>query len=691
MDKIEISKKDDTSFEVLMGSKFVGLLKAYVTRPGNNQFFCPSQCEVVSIVNNDRNWKLEFGCHEEGVTAMLELDEMSAGFSGKFEVSGKGHAVVRLVYRLPEGEKGFPFIPAFMYGFNEGGKSPDAIYPQLDNGTNNPGFSKPWVDKEWLVRADRSSHCLSSIIADKYTYAAGGRDVCRYANGTVAQKNGLGISSTDPHRISFSLGYINVPYTYSTVAGRNYYSKPEGYINLDKGKVESPFFLFLFKGQSRQESAAKILRKSYKLLRDDINDAGNVEEAVIAISDALISRAYNKKAKNFNTTIYDDTSNGNVDLNDGYFNSGWTGGAMVAYPLLVAGHQLKNQKWIDCARAALSNLAENAISKKSGLFYENYSLYENQWDTKGWWYSLLENPGHSSYVNGQVCHYLLKGYLLEKQAGTQQQNWLDAAKQVLDKIAQTQPDDGRFGYTYSEEDGTILDDIGFAGFWFVPAFANLYIITGDGKYLNVAKRAMELYRNDVQDFHVYGTPHDIWKSPDEEGILAWINAAKILHEVTGSEQFLKDLLMGLEYEFSWKFAYNVVNEVEPLKSLNWCSTGGSVTSVNNSHIHPMGSAIASSILYAYQQTKDHYFKSRLIDTVRWTLTVYLHRDGHYGWGQKGLINERFCYTDSLLNERFPDGSPASTWFCGHSWASGSVLESLAGEILDMESSDRKFL
>ena len=59
------------------------------------------------------------------------------------------------------------------------------------------------------------------------------------------------------------------------------------------------------------------------------------------------------------------------------------------------------------------------------------------------------------------------------------------------------------------------------------------------------------------------------------------------------------------------------------------------------------------------------------------LAAYLHEDGEYDWGKKGLINERFCYSDSLLAERYPDGSPSSTWFCAHSWASGAVLEGVA--------------
>lgn len=53
------------------------------------------------------------------------------------------------------------------------------------------------------------------------------------------------------------------------------------------------------------------------------------------------------------------------------------------------------------------------------------------------------------------------------------------------------------------------------------------------------------------------------------------------------------------------------------------------------YIRLMGSTVATSILYV-EKTNDQYLKSRLIDTVRWTLTVYLHHNGEYGWGQKRL-------------------------------------------------------
>lgn len=677
--KMIFRKTDKSALSVIYNGARVGLIKIYMIRPGNDSFFYPWHFRIISLYDGGEVFKIEWQREDEEISAFLELKPCPAGYVGIFRGWGKGHVIIRLVFEVPSEERCWPFMPAFMYGHNEGGRSPQAMYPQLDDGTNS-GPAKPWVAKEWLVRTDRSSHGLTSVITDRLVYAIGGRDVCRYEDGTVAEKTGLGISVTEPQRLSFSLGFSNVPYTYSDVPGRNYLSRPEGFVNLDKGKVSSEFFLFVFSHEGRQTAVSMLLRESYALFQDRVDSAGGIEDGIRTVADALVDYGYCSEANNFYLSLPADERIFRAQLDN--FNSAWTGGMRTAYPLLMAGYQLGNERWLNCARSVIANIAKNSLSKKGGLFYENYDLRKKEWNTRGWWYDLLEKPGHSGYVNGQVCHYMLLAYLAEKESGTEHENWLASARRVLEHVADVQGKDGSFGYTYDEENGRILDEDGFSGCWFTPAFATLFRITGERRFLDVAKKAMDFYRRDVADFHVYGGPHDIHKSPDEEGILAWIEAARILHEITKDDDFLKGLLIGLDYEFSWKFAYNVVNEVEPLKSMNWCSRGGSVTSVNNSHIHPMGSAIAASILYATEITDDSYLRARLVDTVRWTLNAYLHYDGHYGWGKKGMINERFCYTDSLLTERFSDGKPAGTWFCAHPWASGAVLEGLTGRILE---------
>ena len=672
--KVGFENRDSVAVDVSVGSKIAGSLGMYVWRPGNINAHLPRDCRVSSVGKSENGVRCEFSCDQEGVQAVLEVSPRSIGYVGTLTASGGGHARLALVWELPKDEVGFPFMPGFMYGDNQGGKHPAATYPQLSCGESDEG-TKPWVAKRWCVRADRSSHGCSAVIGSENTYAIGGRDVCRYGDGVIAEKNGLWTSSCDPRELSFSLGFSNIPFTYSCMSGQNYIDRPEGFVNLDKGRVSSEFFLFLFETKCRHEAAGKLLRESYAILHDEIECDPDVREAVFNIADALVKWGYCEAAKNFHTTISDDNYD---DGTNRFFSSGWAGGVQVAFPLLRAAHQLGKVEWVECARSVISNLAENAVSEGTGLFYDNYDLLSDKWSVYGWWHAAMEDVGHSGYVNGHVCHYMLKAYLLERENGNEQKLWYESAKNVLDHVADEQGDDGRFGNTYSKEDGRIIDDSGFCGCWFVPAFAQLYQITQEKSYLDIAGRAMDYYRQFVESFHVYGCPHDAYKSPDEEGILAWINAATVLHSITGDKAYLDDLRMGLDYEFSWKFAYNVQSEVEPLKSMKWASTGGSVTSVNNSHIHPMGSAIAECILYAARQTGDSYYWSRLSDTLRWTLNAYLHYDGEYGWGKKGLINERFCYTDSLLTERFPDGSPASTWFCGHSWASGSVLEGISG-------------
>lgn len=631
---------------------------------------------------DDSDIDLRFRHPDQDLTAAIRLSRQGGALLvGELSAAGKGHGIIRLIWELPRSAQGFAFIPAFMYGRNTGGKSPHATYPQLGQG----GRHQPWISPEWFMRTDRSSHGSTSVIANNMHFALGGRDVCRYPDSTVAEKTGLGISDADPHhRLTFSLGFCNRPITYSPMAGTNFVTRPEGHVNFDHGDVVSPFFLFAGTHQHRLEGADKITRTAYSIMRDQVNDFGTFDDAIISICDTLVDDCYCEKAKNFHTSISSSPSQPrNTD-----FCVGWCSGLEVAYPLLRAGHRYKNERWLNCARTVTSNIAENALNKQSRMFFDNYDITKDEWNCKGWWWPLLEKVGHGGYTNGHVCHYLLLAYILEKEASIERTEWLKAATDVLEHVASEQTSEGGFAYLYRQEDGKVLDPDGFAACWFTPAFISLFHITGEEKYLDIARRAMDFYQQYIERFDVYGCPMDTFKSPDSEATLAWIVAARQLHEITGEQKYLHDLLNGLTYEFSWKFSYNVVNELEPLKSLNWGSTGGTVTSINNAHIHPMSCAITDSMLYAVEQTGDSYIRSRLIDTVRWALTCYARIDRQYGWAKKGMVSERFCYTDSLQTERFADGSPASTWFACHAWAAGSVLEGLAGNVFDAVSKNK---
>ena len=134
----------------------------------------------------------------------------------------------------------------------------------------------------------------------------------------------------------------------------------------------------------------------------------------------------------------------------------------------------------------------------------------------------------------------------------------------------------------------------------------------------------------------------------------------------------------LYYEYTFKFCYNSPIKVPPLSTMGWSSSGGSITSVTNPHIHPMSSSIIDEMFYYLSCREDDYIRQRMEDTILWSCQCHNTFDGEFGYGKKGWMSERFCHSEGLLKETYPDGTPASTWFALMPWACGSILEGLTG-------------
>ena len=66
----------------------------------------------------------------------------------------------------------------------------------------------------------------------------------------------------------------------------------------------------------------------------------------------------------------------------------------------------------------------------------------------------------------------------------------------------------------------------------------------------------------------------------------------------------------------------------------------------------------------------------------WGCQTYNHYDKEYDYGKRGWMSERYCYCEGLLTEKYPDGSPASTWFALMPWAGASIIEGMTGDIWD---------
>ncbi|MBN1623144.1 MAG: hypothetical protein JW903_02140, partial [Clostridia bacterium] len=361
--------------------------------------------------------------------------------------------------------------------------------------------------------------------------------------------------------------------------------------------------------------------------------------------------------------------------------TGWTGTCILAYPLLSAQKLLNlNDSFTEKLVEQLDSAAAS-INPATGMLYD-LTRELNGSRFNGWWAGYMVRDCHCAYTNGNGVYYLLKSYLLMKENGIDKPLWLSAACSTINTIIKLQLPDGNYGYTYSIDKQEIIDADGFAGCWFAAASALLYSITNENKYLDSAEKAMPFYHSHVTNLDCWGTPMDTWKSIDQEGNLAFIKAAAALHRITGNEKYVKMLSDGADYEYLWRYAYEAKPEYAPLKDSAWNSCGGSVTSVSNPHIHPMGVNITAELIYLYQLTGDNYHQKRAEDGLCWGLATADLYPSVTGYGKLGVISERWCPSDGLVIERFSDTcEPSSIWFTFNGWAGVSIIEGLTEPFL----------
>ena len=275
----------------------------------------------------------------------------------------------------------------------------------------------------------------------------------------------------------------------------------------------------------------------------------------------------------------------------------------------------------------------------------------------------------------------MQAYCDEKEnQGVIHEDWLHLAGTVIERINREMNTDYEYPFSMSEKTGAGIEYDSMGSAWCLAATAKYEQVTDDRGYMDLLRRSEAHYFNAfIKKVECYGGPLDTDKAVDSEGVLSYIRAVRIMHELTGENILLDHLRDALYYEFTFKLGYNTHVLVRPLSEINWSSCGGSITSVANPHIHPMSSTVISEMRYYLRFRDDQYVKSRMEDTIGWSLQTFNTKDGEYGYGRVGWMSERFCFCEGLLTETYPDGEPASTWFALMPWASGSIIEGLLSQ------------
>ena len=567
------------------------------------------------------------------------------------------------------------FMPGYMYNRNTGdmpssGRKP---FPRIRRGGGDPAASD-----FWMTRSDRLAEPLSVVYDGGRVFGVSAEPYVKGPDGGPRFRGfTCGMEDSGRAYAGYTLGYENAPKLFVTTAEVHERAPltEENTFTLRPGE-EYAFELAVYDYAGKDGRAVySAVMHAYRRFHEPPRSIPGMDarRAVELLSAAVRDYAGLEEEKCYTGFVYDGPDGATRNRIPSV---SWTNGLAVAAPMLMAADLLEDEK----ARAqSLTYIEENvlhALNPESGFLYE--STVNGKPSVRGWWYDGMHSGGHSGYINGQAVYYLLKAYRTEKEKrGVSHENWLALAGRVVTRINETLNGDGEYPFAMSETTGAGIEYGSMGSSWCLAASAMYELVTGDRELLPVLKRSEEHYFEAyVRRAECSGGPLDTDKAVDDEGILAYIRAVRLLHEITGEAYLLARLRDALYYEFTFKLGYNTPVTVRPLSGIGWSSCGGSITSVANPHIHPMSSSVIGEMRYYLTRCMDPYAQSRLDDTVGWSLQTFNTRDGEYGYGKTGWMSERFCFCQGLLTERYPDGEPASTWFALMPWASASIIEGL---------------
>jgi len=536
-----------------------------------------------------------------------------------------------------------------------------------------------------MVRSDQLSHPAVFAISDGWLWGLSASPFYireraevlpwRHGMAKVLEQYAGFTCSLERGSIGYTLGYEYAPWHF--IQSHNVVKRQPLVNNCisvpSHGQLYADLLVYRFPAQS-ERSIYDVMERVYRIWHEPPRRTGTPEQAVEDIARAVSRDAWIPERQCYAGFVFE-RPDGSTYCRE-LPSQTWTNGLSVAVPMLSAAYRLGDEAMREQALRCIHTLMEGSVNPASGLPYA--SLRDSVWSNHGWWFDGMHTPGHAGYLVGQAIWYLLWAYQMENEnRASIHSAWLSYAGRVLSIVERQKNSEGEYPYIFSERTGAGLEYDSLGGAWCLAASALYCQLTGERTWLSgLARSEAHYHASYVARAECYGGPLDTDKAVDSESVLALIRAEACLHRLTGEDRYLDHLRDALGYAFTFQFCYNTPPVASPLSDVGWSSCGGSITSTANPHIHPMSSTVIAELRYYLSCREDDYVAQRLQDMVLWSCQTYNHFDREFDYGKTGWMSERFCYSEGLLTERYPDGRPASTWFALMPWACGSILEGL---------------
>lgn len=603
------------------------------------------------------------------------------------------------------------FLPGYLYGNNNAGSDlpPRLIkeFQRLRKGPESIPFS-PY----WYMRSDQLTHPVAAMFADGRMWAISGSPYLTNTDPLTcwepgdagfAGYNGFYCSVEKNAETGFTLGYVNYPGIYASPWEYTVYNAgQQGCVSIQAGAtVKFDIRVFSF-ASGHEDGLGKVIETVYEAYHESPvkKDESGIREAATDLSRAISKDAYNPLTNGYTLITMNPVSSFNKTYemknrfspgdyqanNEGLI--GWTNGAAIAAPLLEASYRLGDPASRSQAVKVIDEIVGKSVNPATGIPF--CAKVDGKWTNQGWWTQWITSegvkPGHSSYIVAQSLYYILKAYEVEKNHGQEHASWLAFVGNVIETVSKTRDENGAFPRFWDEATGAGTEYDAFSGCWVTAAMAYYAKLASRKDLLPAVLKSEAHYYEDVARMECSKTPLDVADAPDSEGVLAYIRLTKILSELVEKKpgdgvSYLDRMRTGIDYALSFTFCYNVPYLSPPLGSLQWSTSGGSITSVENAVIHCMLNSILDELNYYYKQTGDEYYGKRLADIYDWGLQVFNRSDCQFFFGKTGWSSKFFCQAERyMMDILLTDGTRSSIWFAYHPWATAAVLEGICGDM-----------
>jgi hypothetical protein len=561
-------------------------------------------------------------------------------------------ANVRVSAAVPRASEPWWLIPGAFYGENRPIENTRS-FPRFEIGAHSAEAHDGLISDAWEFRADRAA--TPAVFA--WARPGAGGLALAAAESTDLGITGLGLAhdaATDEATLQLTFPYREGPVTYYGDAR----PRPADVAThrFERGDAVT-FEVRVFELDADRHGYAPILRALHaeSSPASPLDPWVDVSTAADLTAGGLLRWHYDPDPGVLLETVgFDREVSGRdgLSVDRQAMHVGWVSGVPWAYALLAHGLRTGTAPEVDAARRVIDFIASNLSPSGTfwGVWYREH----------GWSQSWTElKRGLHSRTLAEATLFLVRAQALDPHDA-----WELAIRSNLEVVVARQRADGNLGSIHHAETGEVLSWSGASGLSWIAALAEAS--DRDARYLPVAVAAGRYYEGFVDREFIHGAPEDVDLAPTSEDGYAAVLAFVALHRATGDGQWLDVARRAADWMLTFRYSYDVSFErTTLLGTYGFRTRGGDQASPSNQHLHAYGLICTAELRELSAALGDAHYAERADEALACFRQFIARADGDFN-AYRGMASERYYQTECFQ----PKGMLLTL---SHAWSVGVLL------------------